>query len=339
MADHVSIIIPSRNERHLQRTIDSLLTNAAGDVEVIAILDGGPWPDPPLKDDKRLIVVRHNEPMGMRPSINEGAHIASGTYLMKCDAHCIFCEGYDEILKRDCDRDWLVVPTRHSIDGPTWERDGEKAAVRKRDFNYSILTYPFMRSAYGEGFHAINVTGNLNARINQQRSHLAVDDIIGAQGSCWFQRREYFLWFPPLDHATLGFYQESQEMCFRILASGGRCVVQKQTWYAHLHKGKQYTGADGRPGRGYFVSLKEKDKAEAVVTSWCLDGWPSTWPNAHRTFLSMVEQHWWLISQIKDSKYSWPEDWRDFDKHRTWFKNRRQEDIPQHLERGHAGKS
>jgi hypothetical protein len=32
--------------------------------------------------------------------------------------------------------------------------------------------------------------------------------------------------------------------------TGGRCRVDKTTWYAHLHKGKDNVGADGRPGAG-----------------------------------------------------------------------------------------
>ena len=72
----LSVIIPARNELYLQKTIDGLLSNAAGDVEVIVILDGY-WPDPDLKADPRLIVV-HREKRGMRASINAGVDIARG---------------------------------------------------------------------------------------------------------------------------------------------------------------------------------------------------------------------------------------------------------------------
>ena len=327
----VSILIPSRNERYVQHTIDSLLTNAGGDVEVIAVLDGGPWPDPPLKDDKRLVVIRHNESTGMRPSINEAAQVATGQYLLKCDAHCIFGEGYDEILKADCDEDWLAVPTRHSIDGPTWEKDGEKAAIRTRDFNYSTLTYPFLPSMYGAGFHAVTFPRDQNKAINRQRADIQIDDILGAQGSCWFQRRDYFLSFPPLDHANMYFYQESQETVFRILASGGRCVCNKRTHYCHWHKGKESRGADGRPGRGFFLDLRKKRQAEATMAEWCINGWPPTWPNAHRSFESIIEAHWWLISQMTDPRYAWPADWRDWEKYRRRFENRTPEEIPAHI--------
>jgi len=36
----VSVIIPSRNEKYLERTIRNVLENARGEVEVLAVLDG-----------------------------------------------------------------------------------------------------------------------------------------------------------------------------------------------------------------------------------------------------------------------------------------------------------
>ena len=60
----ISIIIPARQELYLQETISDLLEKAVGDIEIIAVLDGY-WPDPPLKDDKRLTIV-HRRRMGMR---------------------------------------------------------------------------------------------------------------------------------------------------------------------------------------------------------------------------------------------------------------------------------
>lgn len=326
----VSIVMPSRNERHLQRTIDSLLTNAAGDVEVIVMLDGGPWPDPPLRDDPRVVIVRHNEPAGMRPCINEGAQIASGQYLMKCDAHCIFAPGYDAALKAECDVDWIVVPTRHSLDQVVWVREGEGAAVRGRDFNYSILTYPFLASMYGAGFHAVTFSQQQNRAINAQRAQYPVDDILGAQGSCWFQRTAYFLSFPPLDHQALYFYSENQEVTLRVLATGGRAVVNKRTWYAHAHKGKDNVGADGRVGRGFYLDVRKKRASELCVVNWCLNGWPAEWGRAIRSFDSIIGQHWWLISQMTDPRYAWPDDWREWDKHRTAFEQRPPEQIPAH---------
>ena len=91
----VSVIIPSRNEQFMPQTVEDILAKATGDIEVIVILDGY-WPDPILPDHQNLILVHHGKPKGMRASINAGAAVATGDYLMKCDAHCMFGEGFDE---------------------------------------------------------------------------------------------------------------------------------------------------------------------------------------------------------------------------------------------------
>lgn len=319
----VSILIPARNERYLQATIDDLLAKAAGDVEIIPVLDGvmsnGQFQS--LKEDPRVKPLRKVTPEGMRPAINDAAQLATGQYLLKCDGHVIVGDGYDEILKADCDYDWLVVPTRHSIDPETW-------TIKPRAFNYSILTFPFLASMYGAGFHAVTFAWNQNKDINRQRADYPIDDILSAQGSFWFQHRDYFLSFPPLDHQRLYFYQEAQCVMLRILATGGRCVVNKHTVYGHWHKGKDSRGADGRQGRGFYLDVRKKRAAEAVMTEWCLSGWP--WPHATRSFESMIEQHWWLISQMTDPRYAWPSDWRDWERHRRAFETRPPEEIPAH---------
>ena len=322
----VSVIIPARNEAHLQKTVTGLLTNAAGDLEVIVVLDGGPWPDPPL--DPRAIVVRHNEPRGMRPSINEAAEIASGQYLMKCDGHMIFGEGYDEIMKADCAEDWLVVPTRHSIDAEAWERGDTRAAVKPRHFNYHTLSYPFLPSMYGEGLHAVTFSWDQNKSINMERKDVLIDDLLSFQGSCWFQPTKNFLADGPLDHEAFYFYGESQETgLLRYWLRGRRCVITKKTFGAHFHKGKDNKGADGRRGRGFYLDVRKKRQCEARITEFCIN---NTWPGQTRTFESLVEQFWPLISQMKDPQYAWPSDWADWEKYRTWFKNRSSEVIPAH---------
>src|SRR3989304_9736446 len=115
----LSILIPARNEIFLQQTISDLLTKAEGSIEVIAIFDGY-WPIPQLTEDIRLKIIHRGRPQGMRAAINAGASIAKGRYLMKCDAHCMFEQGYDKILVNECDKNWVVVPRRYSLDPEKW---------------------------------------------------------------------------------------------------------------------------------------------------------------------------------------------------------------------------
>ena len=96
----LSIIIPSYKDPLLIRTIDSLLENAAGEIEIIAILDGY-WPTFELRQDPRVRYIHLGKNRGMRRAINAGVAIAKGEYLMRTDEHCSFGKRYDVILTKD----------------------------------------------------------------------------------------------------------------------------------------------------------------------------------------------------------------------------------------------
>ena len=152
----LSVLIPAggvpggSGERFLPQTVNDLLTKAAGDVQVVVTLDGYK-PNPPLPDDPRLVQIFHATPRGMRASINDAAAVANGEFLMKCDAHCMFQEGYDEILKADCAENWIVIPARYSLDAENWaiQRNGKP----RRDYHY--LCYPEPDKDHDGGMHGV----------------------------------------------------------------------------------------------------------------------------------------------------------------------------------------
>ena len=318
----VTAIVPGCNERFMGATIRDLLAQARGDVEILAILDGGPLPDAtcPLPTDPRVRVIRHETLQGMRQSTNEAVQLATGEFLMKCDAHCRFGEGWDEILKADCDGDWIAVPTRQSLDGDTW-------AVRTRDYNYHYLTFPYSESMYGYGIHGKTFGQTENRAINRARAHLPVDDLMSFQGSCWFTPKASFLRLGPLDHEHYYFYAEAIELGMRQWASGGRVVINKQTWYAHLHKGNNNLHTiDGRVGRGFFLNLKGKRQSEAYATDFWLN---NRWPQTMLSFEQFMARFDWLMARVQGDD-RWPVDWAD-PKHRFDFLHRPAERIPAHI--------
>ena len=69
----VSVIIPGRREEHFQRTINSVLERATGDVEVIAIVDGEQPPNGPIIcNDSRVKVINLDSAIGQRAAYNLG---------------------------------------------------------------------------------------------------------------------------------------------------------------------------------------------------------------------------------------------------------------------------
>src|SRR3990167_9874902 len=90
----LSIIIPSRNEEFLGRTIQDLLEHIKGKTEIIAVLDGY-LPDPPLPVSDIVTIIYNPVSVGQRAATNQAAKIARGKYVMKVDAHCAFDDGFD----------------------------------------------------------------------------------------------------------------------------------------------------------------------------------------------------------------------------------------------------
>jgi len=285
----LSIIIPARNEIYLEKTIDDLFSKAKGDIEVLVMLDGW-WPDPPLTDRSNLTIVHTGSGCGMRANENTAARIANGKYLMKLDAHCMVDEGFDEILKADCEKDWLVVPSRYSLDAEKWTRG-------RGPIDYLYLTYPYLNDdMYGYGLHGKKWVGKNKGvkefyRKEQENKDKLIDDIMAFQGSCWFMHRDLFFKIDCLDtkHYKNGMHQESIELGMKVWLSGGRVVRNKKTWYAHWHK---------NVSSGYGLSKKEKYKSNEYSTDFWMN---NRWSKQTRDIGWFVE-HFWPIPD-------WPKDW------------------------------
>lgn len=288
----LSVLIPSRNEPYLQKTIDDLCEKSKTDFEIIVVLDGY-WPDPAIKSHPKVILIHNSEPQGMRASINEAARIAKGKFLMKCDAHCMFEREFDVILKNDCQEDWMLVPSRHSLDPDKWEINKKE----RPPVEYNYVTYPYQSdSQFGTGFHGkkwmtredLGFSSYYGKEI--EKKEIKIDDIIAFQGSCWFMPRELFFKIGCLDEVrSYNIYQEAQELVFKVWLSGGRVAVDKNTWYAHFHK-KESTF------RLSYDAKKETERFSSWI--WMNDKWEKR-----------KKDFRWLIEKFMPMP-GWPVDWK-----------------------------
>jgi glycosyltransferase involved in cell wall biosynthesis len=247
----LSIIIPSRNEQFLDNTINDILTKAIGEVEIVVILDGY-WTEP-IADD-RVTYIHRGEPKGMRDGINSGVALAKGKYVMKLDAHCLLDEGFDEKFTADIEKDWVVVPRRKRLDAENWCIQ----EVGKPDVDHMYLSFPDDPNDRG----GVGLHGRLWNQRSVDRLHIPIDDLMSAQGSCWMMHRDYFYELELMDEENYGqFGSEFQEIGLKCWLSGGRVIRNKNTYYAHLHKGKKY-------GRGYPLDNRECTKANVFTNRW-----------------------------------------------------------------------
>ena len=116
----LSVLIPSRNEMFLSKTIEDILSNIRGKTEIIVVCDGA-WPDPPIVDDPRITLIYNPTAVGQRAATNQAARISRAKFIMKCDAHCKFDEGFDVKLMADCEFDWTIVPRMYNLHVFNWK--------------------------------------------------------------------------------------------------------------------------------------------------------------------------------------------------------------------------
>lgn len=293
MAD-VSVIIPSRNEQFLTKTIKDIVSKTRIDTEVIAVLEGYWPPADEIVDHPRVHYIHHGRPKGMRAALNAGVAMSQAKFVMKLDGHCMVGEGFDEVLASACQPDWVCVPRRHRLDPENWViSDGKRPAI---DYLY------------------LNNNGTLDGKLwlqkngNKALEAERVVDLIICQGSCYFMHRDHWLRLGLLDEENYGtFRKDPQEVCFKTWTSGGRCVRVKDTWYAHLHKGKRY-------GRGYSASKKDWIKGDEYVKKWFTDdAWDERqiipfkellqrWPD-----MPGWEDHPWMLEVAKPKTYQYLE--------------------------------
>jgi glycosyltransferase involved in cell wall biosynthesis len=215
----LSVIIPDYKDPLLQKTVDSLLANSTkGDLEIIVVMDGG-WT--PLEDNKRVKVVHLGRNRGMRDAINAGVAIARGDFIMRTDEHCMFGEGYDQIMCESCQPNWIMTAKRYYLDPVKWEvMPDEPVECEKL---------------------VIQEDKKFSGRRWNERAKEITDPIIESmamQGSMWLMPHKW--WDDVIGELqTEGYgshYQDSHEMVFKTWKAGGKLMFNRNTWYAHKHR-------------------------------------------------------------------------------------------------------
>lgn len=221
----LSIIIPSYKDPLLIKTIDSLLENANGEIEIIAVLDGY-WPEFELRIEPRVRYVHLGQNSGMREAINAGVRVARGEFIMRMDEHQVVGNNYDTILTETCQDNWIVTPRRYFLDSVKWE---------VMDLPYVDRMKLVIR---GGKFTGVEWPGDPN---------LMLEESMAMQGSCWVMKKDW--WNKVIGELQTEGYgpliQDSHEMVFKTWKAGGKLMVNKNTWHAHKHRSFPRTHNNG----------------------------------------------------------------------------------------------
>tara|TARA_Y100000310_G_scaffold293028_1_gene322299 strand:+ start:1247 stop:4210 length:2964 start_codon:yes stop_codon:yes gene_type:complete len=259
----ISVIMPARNEKYMQKTLDGLAENMTTPYEVLVGLDNY-TPDPPIKEADNLTIYHSKERVGTRVLLNKLISMAKGKYLLRLDPHCLIAKGMDTELLSVHKPGNTIVPSWYQLDAEKWIR---RESTR---CDYRYLTHPIDEDG---GLRSLRWPG-----LTKKYSHIKVDEVMTCSGSVWLVDKEEFLSWGGLDenHGQIG--QEGVEIACKTWLSGGRLLVNKNTWYAHYNRGKA-PYAIGRSQRK--ISLKYSNEF-----------WPNDrWHGQTRNFR-------WLVKHI-----------------------------------------
>ena len=212
--DRVSVIIPGRNEIYFQNTIDSILENATGDIEVIPVIDGYK-PDPPLIiTDDRVKPVFLKEAIGQRAAYNLGVKNSTGKYVMKLDAHALVSPGFDEVLKSHCPPKTVVLPEMRRLDVKNW-KDKPRGKTHFMYFGIDVFCH------YWKDYR------------KREAAKVEYPEVLTGQGSCWFTTREWNDYIGLLDEELGSWGKVGIEISLKTWLCGGRQILNKNAWQAH----------------------------------------------------------------------------------------------------------
>jgi len=313
----LSILIPSRCEEFLKNTVEDILKNIEADTEIIITLDGE-WANPPLIQNDRVNIIFVPEAIGQRAAVNLAAKLAQGKYLMKLDAHCSFDKGFDrkmiEGFKKVGD-DVTMVPVMRNLwaldwkcfhCGKKWYQDnkpnicdqcGKGDRIRKKmlwigKHNPQSTSYCFDNEPKFRYFEDYKHRPEYI-----EAKKMGFTETMSLQGSCFMCTQKKY-WELNLCDETLGSWgNQGIEVACKNWLSGGRVLVNHNTWYAHLFRTKANFGFP------WPVSGREQMKTKQNVKDLF---WQYKCKTQIRPVYWLVEKFWpvpgWTLEQLNQLK-------------------------------------
>lgn len=298
----LSILIPARNEMFLKNTIEDIIKNAEADTEIIAVLDGA-WADPAIDQHPMVNIIYLDKSIGMRAATNLACRLADGKYIMKVDAHCSFDKGFDrkmlDMFKKTGDNVTAVPVMRNlwAFDwkcykcGKKWYQGGkpnkcDQCGHRryiKRKMMWVGKHNPASTSFYFDIRPQFGYFEDWKHRepYTSDKKNNMITETMSLQGSCFMMTREKYWELNICDESFGNWGNQGIEVAVKTWLSGGRVVVNHNTWYAHLFR----TQTDF--GFPWPVSGKAQKETKKNVRDFL---WSQTWDKQIRPLSWLIEK-------------------------------------------------
>jgi len=323
----LSILIPSRNEMFLKNTVEDALKNIEADTEIIALLDGK-WADPTLEQHERVSVIYVPQAVGQRAGANLACKLSQAKYIMKVDAHCSFDKGFDrkmlEAFQKAGDK-VMMVPIMRNLWAFDWKcmKCGKKwyqgpTPTQCQEKNFKGTGKPcdsakFIRKVLWIGKHNPQSTSycfNTEPHFQyfedykhrpeyiKDRDETGLTQTLSLQGSCFMCSREMY-WDLDVCDETLGNWgNQGIEVAVKTWLSGGRVLVNHNTWYAHMFRTQGGDFGFPWPNSGRDTERTKKNVKDLL--------WAGKWPKQVRPLSWLIEKFWpvpgWTEEDLKKIK-------------------------------------
>ncbi|OEU68443.1 MAG: hypothetical protein BBJ57_02440 [Desulfobacterales bacterium PC51MH44] len=279
----LSVIIAARNEEFLSQTVKNVIENSGDKTEVIAVCDGY-RPYPAISEHARVKVIYLYKAIGQRAAVNLGVKESNSLYMMKLDAHCAVDKDFDVKLMADYEQGWTVVPRMYNLYAYDWvcKKCGKRKYQGRKfeccgDVQKQIKWEPKRRAVSDfMRFDTDMQFGYWSHYRNRPEAKQDICDQLCAIGACWFMERERYWQLGGLDEAHGGWGQVGVEVACKAWLSGGKQVVNKKTWFAHLFRTGNFKGT-GHNGGTFPYPLDGSDVQIARKRSkelWLNNKWP-----------------------------------------------------------------
>lgn len=286
----LSVLVPSRNEEFLKRTIDEVLTKRRGSTEVIAVLDGA-WPVEPIPDHPDVTMIHHAVSIGQRAAQNEAARMSQAKFVMKLDAHCALDEGFDVKLMAECDYDWTVVPRLYNLHAFDWvcnscshrtyqgpQPTQCQGCGRSAVFSRDIVWQPrWSRKTDFMRFDKDLIFKYWGAYAERPEAQGDIADTMSLLGACFFMHRKRYWELDGADEGLGSWGQQGVEVACKAALSGGRLVVNKNTWYSHLFRTQPGFGFPYPQSQSAVDRARERSRSVWLNNTWKKQVRPLSW--------------------------------------------------------------
>jgi len=237
----ISVLISSCNEENdnLKNTINSLINNSIGEIEILVGLDGG---NEETINHPSVIVKKFDSRVGKRRVLNTLAKMASGNKFFILDSHCSITKGWDRELNKYHLKNSLLQCTLDSLrrlnkDGSLyWKGKGNRYDFCSLNSNLKDkwwLSYP-----------------------KRLPKNWLVTETMGITGCGFLIGKELFYYLGGYNE-EFGILRgaEGPEWSCKVWLSGGSVLVHRNVIVGHLFKKKE----------PYSFSLSKLKKSYALV--------------------------------------------------------------------------